>query len=535
LSVLLYLLNSRLDIMEIDAAQYARMGWEMWESKSFLHLYDQGVPYLDKPHLIFWLSSLSFGAFGMTSFAFKLPAILFSILGLYGAYRFAACWYERKVAYTASLFLAVCFGYFHFTNDVRTDVFLCNSLAVSLWMFSEQWLKPKSFWWIGGFFFAAIAMLAKGPIGLAVPILAFALHALLSRQWNFWLSWRPIAGFILVLVVISPALIGLYTQFDLHPDLEVNGRFNVSGIRFFLWEQSFGRITGESVWKNETGPLFFVHTLSWSFFPWTILLPAVILIPFRYRNTKEWISIASFWIPFLAISFSQYKLPHYVYVVLPALAVLCSVWMHRISQRSASLIFVIQFVLSILLLGAALFLLFVAFPVNAVYSFVALLFCCLLLFWGVRLKRYNTIFAGIALSAGLSMGVNLLLSLHFYPNILAFQSGAHAGRNIQQLRTSDSVTLLCTEVSRSLEFYGNQTVPQISATDFPANCPSDFPCFLYTNELGKTSLENNAIDFEVQATFDHFRVTRLTPAFLIPDLREELTSKRYLLRLIPKN
>ena len=62
----------------------------------------------------------------------------------------------------------------------------------------------------------------------------------------------------LVAVFISPMVYGLYTQFDLQPNKEfelssgmpVKG---ISGLQFYFWDQSFGRITGDNKeWENDS-------------------------------------------------------------------------------------------------------------------------------------------------------------------------------------------------------------------------------------------------------------------------------------------
>ena len=76
--------------------------------------------------------------------------------------------------------------------------------------------------------------------------MALGSHLIYKRDWTNLFNWRWILGLAIILLVLSPMLWGLYHQFDLNPDATVNGRTGVSGIRFFFWEQSFGRITGEN-------------------------------------------------------------------------------------------------------------------------------------------------------------------------------------------------------------------------------------------------------------------------------------------------
>ena len=77
--LLIYGFNLFIDVMEIDAAQYALISMEMSVTKSFLQVYQQGMDYLDKPPLLFWLSSLSFLTFGVSNFAYKLSSLLIAL------------------------------------------------------------------------------------------------------------------------------------------------------------------------------------------------------------------------------------------------------------------------------------------------------------------------------------------------------------------------------------------------------------------------------------------------------------------------
>ena len=66
----IYVNNLFLDIMKIDAAQYASISLEMLQNDSYLQVYDLQNDYLDKPPLLFWISSLSLKGIGIYNFAF---------------------------------------------------------------------------------------------------------------------------------------------------------------------------------------------------------------------------------------------------------------------------------------------------------------------------------------------------------------------------------------------------------------------------------------------------------------------------------
>ena len=73
----------------------------------------------------------------------------------------------------------------------------------------------------------------------------------LKRKWKQIFSPYHLVDAVLIAIFLIPMSIGLYQQFDMHPEKTVNGLQNVSGLRFFFWSQSFGRITGESPWNNN--------------------------------------------------------------------------------------------------------------------------------------------------------------------------------------------------------------------------------------------------------------------------------------------
>ena len=71
-----------LDVMEVDAAQYASISGEMANTGEYLQVKSRGQDYLDKPPLLFWISSIWIKWFGPHNWAFKLSSFLFSILGI---------------------------------------------------------------------------------------------------------------------------------------------------------------------------------------------------------------------------------------------------------------------------------------------------------------------------------------------------------------------------------------------------------------------------------------------------------------------
>ena len=242
LSVFISCFGLFIPIMEVDASQYASMSLELWQSHSLLQLTDLGEAYLDKPPLLFWLAGLSIHILGNSSFAFKLPSFLFAWGSVYALYRFTILYYPISIARLSALVYACSVAFLLFTNDIRTDTLMIALVVFSVWQLGEFLQKNKVIALYLATGFIALAMLAKGPIGLVVPCLAFGPNILLKRQWKSFIRWEIIFIPLILLLILSPMLIGLHQQWGMH------------GLIFFFWEQSFGgKLLEAKFWRQSFG------------------------------------------------------------------------------------------------------------------------------------------------------------------------------------------------------------------------------------------------------------------------------------------
>jgi 4-amino-4-deoxy-L-arabinose transferase-like glycosyltransferase len=531
--------------MEVDSAQYYSMAVEMLKKGEFLEFTDRGKPYLDKPPFIFWISGLFFSLFGISEFAFKLPSILFSVIGIYSCYRLARLYYSRETAQLAALILATTQGYYHFNNDVRTDTYLTNSVIASVWLIAEFLSSRKLLYCVGGFFFAGIAMLAKGPMGLVSPILAFGTHILLKANWRVLWRWEWLVGICVTGLVISPMLIGLYRQFDLHPELIVNGKTGISGLRFYFWEQSFGRITGENVWRNDTGPFFFVHNLAWSFLPWSIgifgafflLIKHVMKQPLKLvKERAEWISWGGFLLPFIALSFSKYKLPHYIYVTFPFAAVIAADYFIRLKDKS-DLIFRRINIVNYIVLGAAwLFALLIVgwfFPLRNWLLILVAFVGIAGLIWSGFYEFESPFKRFLFISLLCSFSVNAIMAAHFYPSILEYQASGKAGAFALEHKLPLNRLFVLETNARALDVYTEHVQTEVDEQKLQQIWERDSLSGLYvfTNKNGLERLRNAGWTMDTLFKAPAYSVTILTMNFGNPNTREKVLNRGYIFKL----
>ncbi|MCW3120717.1 MAG: family glycosyltransferase, 4-amino-4-deoxy-L-arabinose transferase [Flavipsychrobacter sp.] len=535
---LLYLTAIRIDTMDIDASQYAEMSREMLKKGDYLHLYDRGIEYLDKPPFLFWVSAASMRVFGVNNFAYKFPSILFALLAVFSTYRLGKLLYGEVTGRMAALVLASCQGMFLMTNDVRCDTILMAWVVTGIWLVQEWVLNKKFVYLMGGCAAFAFGMMTKGPIALMVPVFCFASDWILKGQWRNFFKAAYIPGLILIAILLIPMSIGLYEQFDLHPEKLVNGKTGNSGLRFFYWSQSFGRITGESPWKNGADISFLLVNMLWSFLPWIFLfIPALFINvatlirqKFRLQPQQEWITTGGFLITYLALGMSAYQLPHYIFIVFPLAAIVTAKLLYDIIEEKKyvglyNFMRRFQFVISCLLLLVALLLLVVVFPAHPFFIVLWIVCFCGWLFLALRRSLTGRIFW---VSASAMIIANIFLNNHVYPSLLQYQVGSQLGKYIYSLhlKGDDVAQFKMEDPINCIHFYAQDFVTGVdTVTDVHKKK------YIVTMDKGLNILNEHQIAYDVMKEGRLFKVSELTPEFLNPKTRDKATRMYYLLKL----
>ena len=316
-------------LFDDDSAHHAAIALEMYNRGDWACLMDhENTPYLDKPHFQFWLVALSFQLFGVGGFAYKLSSFLFTLLGVWATYRLALHLCGRKAALYAALILASSAAFVLANIDVRMDAILTACIALAVWQGVMHLDTGKVRYLLGAALGMAMAFGTKGWIGVMVPFFALVFYIARQRQWRWFLSWRFLLLLAAFALFISPVLYAYYLQFDAHPELAVRGETGVSGVRFILWGQIFDRMGGTFGTTGANDPFFFLHTLLWAVLPWSFLF-YVLLVKKVVEVSKGqspaspvyWLTVPAILLTIAALSVSQFKLPHYLNVVFPLLAI----------------------------------------------------------------------------------------------------------------------------------------------------------------------------------------------------------------------
>jgi 4-amino-4-deoxy-L-arabinose transferase-like glycosyltransferase len=463
-----------------------------------------------------------------------LPSFLVSVLGHWATYRLASRYYGLQTGYLAALLTASTQAAFMMNHDVRMDTMLTGAVIVSIWQL-DTYLRTRR--WANlllGFTGIAAAMLTKGPIGLVVPVMALITDFALKRQWRHFFRWQWVVGIAWVGLLLVPMCIGLYQQFDLHPEKVMYGRSGTSGLRFFFWTQSFGRITGESVWDNNPDSLFLVHTFLWAFLPWSLFFlvafyrKVTYLLKHRFRlsETAEGLSFGGFLLPLLALMTSRYQLPHYVFVLLPLAAILTAPYLHQLLTGhvpGARVWRWVQLFVGTLLWAVAMLVVVVVFPNPPGYvpALLGLWLAGMVFFVTRRTHTYRLLWLSLL---GI-LGLNGVLNGYFYPNLFRYQAGSVAARYVRAAGIDPQRLYLHQAGSYALDFGLRRVVPDL------ATAPPNVPMWVYTTPDAVPGLQQRYGSVRVVKTFDEYPVSMLRGPFLNPTTRASQLEKRCLVRV----
>lgn len=539
LIVLVYIMGMFVTLFENDSAQFAVMAMRMVQENDFLSLFKGPEEYLDKPHMHYWLAALSYKIFGIHDWAYRIPGILATLLGAYSCFGLGKLLYNKDVGRCASLIFMTAQTIVLATIDVRTDAVLTGFAIFAIWQLvafiEKNTLKNIAL----GAFGAGMAFSTKGQIALVVIGVSLLCHLAYTRKWYRLLNWKLLVALLVFAITIAPMLYAYYHQFDLHPEKVIRGKDHRSGIFFIFWEQSFERMSGEGVGKNSSDFFFFFHTFLWVFLPWTVLaligywtqLKTFWQVKFANKPNLEFLTLGGISILFLLISFAQFKLPHYMNILMPLYAILSAAFLYALHQQEklkmAKVILGFQYFILGLVVVFALLVSFYVFPLAHWYGYALLIVTLLLVLHFIRKKE--VIYVKIATVAILSsVLLNGVMNGQFYPKLLEYQGGSNMAEKVKENNIPvEKIYKITTRHTWALDFYNQNPVNIVSVNDLKAKKD----VWVYADDQELQQMQKNGISWTDQITVDQFRITRLQIKFLNPNTRQDKLNKMHLVHL----
>jgi 4-amino-4-deoxy-L-arabinose transferase-like glycosyltransferase len=524
-------------IMGPDAALYATVAKTMVLRHDYVNLFVNGHDWLDKPHFPFWITAISFNLFGFTTWAYKLPGILFLLMGALYTYNFAKELYNEKIALWSVLILLTAQHILLSNNDVRAEPYLTGLIIAAVYHLYKANVNNNYWHLLAGCIFAACSIMTKGMFAI-IPIGgAIAGQLIITNQWKKLFAWKWLLGIFLTMIFIIPELYCLHRQFDIHPEKVVFGDTGVSGTRFFFWDSQFGRFFNTGPIKGGGDPLFFVHTTLWAFLPWSLLLFVSI---YRFIKTgiknvqgQEWYCISAALLTFLLFSASKFQLPHYINIVFPFFAIITAQYLYHVQlPKSIKAIRITQIIVIIIILGMLCALQYFFIPVFAwpVILLLALLYISLLSL--PRKVSGDTIQKIIISTVLASCMVNCYLNLAFYPSLLKYQGGSEIAFWINDNNPQKYPIAQCETNAWPMEFYLNKPIAYINPDTAKTIPTSTFLLYATPNVIQAFKAKHwNMRPVRDQQTY---YITHLKPSFLNINTREQQLGVMKLVLVNPK-
>jgi 4-amino-4-deoxy-L-arabinose transferase-like glycosyltransferase len=318
---------------DVDSVQ-AQVARHMLTSGDWVTAHIDGLVYLDKAPLNYWLIASSYKVFGVHDWVARIPVALAAIALAMLTAAFGMWAFGKRAGFYAGLCMATGTGLFLFTRVLLPDALLTCTIALSLWAFLRALDEAERHPRIWAAVLAAClgtGLLVKSVIGLAFPVATGLIYLLATRQLFSARTWKrlhPLSGAIIAILIAAPwhILATLrnppYFAFTLHSG---PGQYHGFLWDYFVNEQLLRFLNRRYPRDYNTVPRlwFWLLHLVW-LFPWTVYFPAVAKLSFKpVDRAGQTRMLALCWAGFVLVFFTfsttqeYYSMPCY-----PALALL---------------------------------------------------------------------------------------------------------------------------------------------------------------------------------------------------------------------
>jgi 4-amino-4-deoxy-L-arabinose transferase-like glycosyltransferase len=271
-------------------ASHAQAAAHMAETGDYVTLHVNGLRYLEKPPLPYWIVATLYRVLGENAFATRLP----NALAVFGCAWIAwlwcrRAWGERAALYAGLATLTAC-GPFLYTRFFIPEALLSFLLLVALYclLTGLESQRPGRFYvaWAA----LALATLTKGLIAPVFFLAAVIPLLLVSGQWRRWRHLKPVSGLLLFLLIAAPwhVLAALRNPGEGHPAGNIPTIGNVHGFLYFYFlNEHVFRFLGMRYphdYNKQSPILYWVLQLVW-IFPWSIFVPAALVMAWKTRHS----------------------------------------------------------------------------------------------------------------------------------------------------------------------------------------------------------------------------------------------------------
>ena len=314
-----------------DEGRYAGVAWEMIRSGDWMLPTLDGLPFFHKPPLFYWITSASLSTFGVHMWSARLAPWLGAVLAATALFLLLRRWAAARTAHWALVILVTQPLFFGAAQFANLDMLVAGCITATIALLADATLRldndrpgyrtPL----IGAYAMAALGVLAKGLIGIVLPIAIVVVWLIVARRWRHLLRLISLPGVLVFVAIAAPWFIAMQQRFD-------------GFAHYFFVYQHFQRYTLGGF--NNAQPIwFYVAVLAVCTLPWFPGLwaaarqpTAAVDPPARLVRLLMWI-----WLAGIVVFFSlpRSKLVGYVLPAAPPLAALIADGIWRRSLDTA--------------------------------------------------------------------------------------------------------------------------------------------------------------------------------------------------------
>jgi 4-amino-4-deoxy-L-arabinose transferase-like glycosyltransferase len=448
-----------------DEGRYAEAIREMLVTHDYLTPRVDGVAFLEKPILFYWLAAFPAKLLGLNEWTIRIWPALCGVLGCVMTYSAARILFDRRTGILAAVILATCPLYFsmaHYVNfDLTVGVFISGAL-LSFIVAMKYREKDKKIFLYAAYVFAGLAVLTKGLIGIIFPAMIIGMWILILNRWKILKEMHLPLGLLIIFAINAP---WFFIEQHAEP------RF----FEFFFLKNQFTRFLTAN-FNNQKPLWFYIPVVLIGIFPWLGFLFQSISesVKLIWKNKQDR-AIELFlllWplLIFLFFTIPSSKLIGYMIPVIPPLAILIA---HYLSQRwnqiqsteiqIGALFFLISAIVIFVVLIGNFFIPHLP-QAKPYFDFIAIIFLlsAIILLFLFRKAKVSKI---VGLIASVSMLVLLMVAAAI-PTVNA-RSSKPLAMIVNQLSKPGDLVVNYHNYSQDLPFYLNQYVAVVADWNDP--------------------------------------------------------------------
>jgi 4-amino-4-deoxy-L-arabinose transferase-like glycosyltransferase len=317
-------------LWDVDEGVNAEAAREMMETGTWIVPTFNYELRTQKPVFLYWVQRASYNLFGVTEWAARFPAVLFSTGTVLVIASLGRRMFGPAVGMLAGVILATTIEFCKLAHAATPDAPLIFFVTLTLSLFWTGHEHGKRTWFYTAPLACGLAVLTKGPAFFGLIGLIILSYLLWGREWRRLWDARLISGLLIFLAVTTPWYGAVAA--------ETKGAY----IRAFLGTENIGRFS--SAMEGHSGwPVYYIGAILAFFAPWSVFLFVMLWDSVRnaravseqskpYRFLLCWFGVI-----LLTFSCAATKLPNYIATLYPALALLTANFLIRWSNNSMTM------------------------------------------------------------------------------------------------------------------------------------------------------------------------------------------------------